>query len=291
MNGIDLSVVLASGLALGAAYGLIGAGVATVAMATRTLHLAVGQVLVAGVLIRLVVGVEAVTRVPPLAAVAIGVGAGAALSALLEPLVLGRLRPGLAWLVGLVVAGGVFEAIIARTLGTRTLRPVTLVAAFDRVTVAGIGGEVVVAVALGVPLALLLALATTRLRWGQRLRLLGASTAAAERGGIVPSTTRAGALAVSGAVTVLAGLLVAPITFAGVGQAAALTVRGVAAAALLGRGNPAWAVPGGIALGLAEATAASLWPEAGGEVAVAVVIVVVLATRGSDRLQAWGRAW
>jgi hypothetical protein len=38
-------------------------------------------------------------------------------------------------------------------------------------------------------------------------------------------------------------------------------------------------------------TGATLWPGAGGEVAIAVVVVGVLAVRGGEHLRAWGRAW
>jgi branched-chain amino acid transport system permease protein len=128
-------------------------------------------------------------------------------------------------------------------------------------------------------------------RWGRRLRVVGASPAAAERSGSSPAVVRSGALARWGAVAVLAGLLIAPVTFVGVGQAAPLTVRGVAAAALLGPGGPRWAVPGGLALGAVEAVSQSVWPRAGGEVGVAMLVVLLLVWRGSERSQAWGRAW
>ena len=289
---IDLPVVVAAGLALGAAYALVGAAVSTVWLATRTLHLAVGQVLVAGVLLRLLLGAASALGVPTWVAVVAGFALGALLSAALQPLVLGRLPDGLPWLVGLVVAAAVVDAATSRLLGTRTLRPQALVG-LGSVEVAGVhlDGAVLAAIVVGVPAALLLAVAVRHTRWGRRVRLVGSSPQAALRGGIDPARTRARALAVGGMAAVLAGLLVAPVTFVGIGQGPAFTIRGVAAAALLGGGGPAWAIPGGLLLGLVEALAQAVWPQAGGDVAVAVLVVAVLVARGSDRQRAWGRAW
>ncbi len=289
---IDIGVVIAAGVALGAAYALVGAAVSTVALATRTLHLAVGQVLVAGVLLRLLLGVVAALGWPPGVAVAAGLALGALLSAALQPLVLGRLPRGLPWLVGLVVAAAIVDAGTARLLGARTLRARTLLPV-GGIELAGVhvDGPVVAAALVGLPAALLLAIAVRHTGWGRRIRLVGSSPDAAIRAGVDPASTRTAALAVGGVAAVLAGLLIAPITFVGPGQGPAFTIRGVAAAALLGRGDPAWAVPGGLLIGLAEAAAQAVWPQAGGDVAVAVLVVAVLVVRGSEQERAWGRVW
>lgn len=274
-----MSSVLTTALTLGVVYGLVGAAVATVATATRTLHLAVGPILVAGVLTALTLDAGGVA--PPLA-VGAGLAVGALVSAALEPLVLRPLRGTLPRLVGLAVAGAVVEVVTARTLGTRTLRPDPLIPGAD---------PVLLAVVVGLPLVALLSVVAARSRWGRRLRVVGGDPAAAERAGIDPSRTRAGVLAVAGAVTVAAGLLVAPIAFVGVGGGLAYTVRGVAAGALLGRRPPAWALAGGMLLGTVEAVALRVLPAAGPDVAIAVVVVGALALRGTDDRRGWGRVW
>lgn len=283
-----LATILATGLALGAVYALVGAAVAMVAVATRTLHLAIGQLLVAGVLLQLLLSVEVVTGVGPVVAVGIAVVVTAGVSALLVPLVLRRLPGGLPVLVGLAVAGGIVEAVVARSIGTRTVRPAPVL---DLPAVAGVDGAVVTALVLGLPAAAVLALLVSRSRWGRQLRLVGGSTRAAALAGVSPTRVETTAFAVAGGVAVLAGLLVAPLSFVGVVQGAGLTARGVAAAALLGRGGPGWALPAGLLLGLAEAAAQAVWPAPGGDVAVAVVVIAVLVARGPDVERAWGRAW
>lgn len=292
MSGADLATTLTAAVALGAVTALLGAAVAVVGLATRTLHLAVGEVLVVGVLLELVLAVDTVTGIPTGVAVLAAVALGAALSAALGPLVIDRLDDGLPRLVGLAVAAGVIQAAASRWLGTRTLRPEAILALPD-VTIAGVGidGPVLLAIVVGLPGALALAAVVRSTRWGRRVRIVGSSPRAAALGGTSPVRTRAGALALGGAVAVVAGLLVAPITFVGVGQGAAFTVRGVAAATLLGRGGPAAAIPAGLLLGVAEAFGQQIWPAAGAEVALAIVIVAVLVGRGSEHRRAWGRAW
>ncbi len=282
-----MSAAIGTALALGVVYALIGAGVAVVATAARTLHLAVGQVLVAGVLVQLVLGSSAV-GLPMLVTVVAALLLGAGLSAALEPLVLRPLPEGLSWLVGLVVVAGVLDAAMARGVTARTFRPDPLVALPG---VAGLDPATVTAVVVGLTATASVSLLLARSRWGRRVRLVGGSNAAAERVGVSPSRVRAQALALGGGATALAGLLVAPVMFVSTGQAAGFTVRGVAAAALLGAGGPGWALAGGLLLGAAEVAGAAWWPRAGGELAVAGLVVVVLLARGGNHLRAWGRTW
>jgi branched-chain amino acid transport system permease protein len=305
-------VTLASGLALGVAYALIGTAVATVAIATRTLHLAIGPILVLGVLTSVtVVGLGA----PPGVGLLAGVAVGAGVSGLLAPAVLMPLSPRdgssptaplrrwlhlgreegehiLRWLVGFAVVGAMIELLVVRFLSVREFRPRPLIGGDGHVVVAGtaLPQPLLVAIAVGGIAAVALALALRVTRWGRRLRVVGGSPAAAVLGGVPPWRVRTSALAVSGAAAVLAGVLVAPVTFIGSGQGAAFTVRGVAAAALLG-GGPARIAASGLLLGLAEAGAQSVWPEVRGDVAIAVVVLLLLAVRGGERRRTWGRAW
>lgn len=283
-----MNEVLTTALVLGSVYGLLGAAVALASVATRTLHLAIGEILVVGVLLQVVLGVGAATGISPVLAVFVAVLVGALVSAGLEPAVLRWFDRPEHRLVGLAVAAALLQAVTVATLGARTFRPAVVL---DVPSIGNLPGEAVAALALGIPGALLLAAALRWTRWGRQVRIVGSSEAAGVRSGFAPRRLRASAMAVSGAAAVVAGLLVAPLTFAGVGQGAAFTVRGVAAALLLGRAGPPVAVVAGLALGLVEAVAVSIAPGLGGEVAVAIVVVAVLVSRGGDESRQWGRAW
>lgn len=276
--------VAGTAIALGVAYGVVGVAVAVVAAATRSLFLAVGAVATAGLTTALLLGVTGVTGIPGPVALAVGLAIGALTGALLGPAVLARRPAGVAWPVGFVVAAGAVEALLLRTVGGRAVRP-------DPLLDLGAIGAVGTAVVVGLPVALAVTWLVTRSRWGHRVRIAGSSPPAAERSGIRVLGIRSAALAVAGAAAVLAAALAAPVVPLGPAQAAGLTVRGIAAAALLGRAGPAWALPGGLALGIAEAVGQRAWPAAGGEVAVALVVVTVLVALGAEGARAWGRAW
>jgi branched-chain amino acid transport system permease protein len=201
-----MTTTLGPALALGITYALIGAAVSVVAVTARTLHLAVGQVLVAGVLVALVLGSSAV-GLPLVAVVPVALLVGAGVSALLGPLVLDRLPGGLTWLLGLAVAAAVLEAVLARSVTATVFRPEPLVAVPPML---GLDAEALAAVAVGLPAVALLAIALDHTRWGVRLRLVGGSIEAAERGGISPAVVRAQALGVGGAAAVGAGRRAAP---------------------------------------------------------------------------------
>jgi branched-chain amino acid transport system permease protein len=282
-----VSPSIGAALALGSAYAAVGAAVAIVAAATRTLHLAVGQVLVAGVLVHLVL-VSPAVGLPVPVALAIAIAVGALLSAALAPLVVDRLPGGAPVLVGLIVAAGVLDAVVARAV---TARPVVARPLLDLPAVAGTDPRVVTAVVVGVPLALACAGALRATRWGRLVRLVGGSPPAAAALGRSPAVVRATAFALAGAVAVVAGLLAAPLVTVGTAQAGGLTVRAVAAATLLGLGGPVAAVAGGLLLGIAEVAGGAVWPAAGAEVAVAAAVVVALVVRGDQQRRAWGRAW
>lgn len=275
--------LLAAGLAVGLTYAAISAGVAVAYVATRTLHLAVGTVAAAGLTVVLAASVTEVTRLPTLVAVLLGMTAAAALSALAYWLAAWRRSDPTIVLVGLAVAAALLDAAMA-TLGRgRAVRPDPLVSADT------IAPEVLAATG-GVVIALALHALLTRTRFGRRLRIAGASPTAASRLGIRVGASRTAAFAVAGAAAALATVLVAPVVSFGPSQAAALTVRGVAVAGLVA-GGPIVALAGGVGLGLLEVVGLRLWPQAGGDLAVAIVVVGYLAVRGPRAATSWGRAW
>ena len=201
---------------------------------------------------------------------------------------LDRLPDGAPVLLGLVVAAGLLDVVVARTV---TARPVVAAPLLPLPAIGPFGSATVVAVAVGVPVALGCAALLRHSRTGRAIRLVGGAPEAAAAVGRDPARVRAVALALAGGVAVLAGLLAAPVVTVGTAQAGGLTVRAVAAGALLGTGRPGRAILGGIALGAVEVAGGTVWPGAGAEVAVAAVVVAVLAWRGDTQRRGWGRAW
>lgn len=285
--------VLASAVTLGVGYALVGVAVVAVVRATRALHLAVGPVLVLGVVVSLALGTLGLGTWP---ALLVAMAVCAAVSAAMEPLLLRPLRSSgdvLLTLMGLAVAAAIVETAAGRWLTAQSVRPDPLIGGGAMVDLGWIvlPAGTTAAVALGLPAVALLTWAIAATRWGRRLRVVGSAPRAAELAGVSPVRVRMVALAVSGAVAALAGALIAPISSVGVGQGGGLTVRGVAAAILIGFRGPFGAVVAGLGLGAVEAVAQGWWPAAGGTVAVAAVVIGVLYVRGGERARPWERRW
>lgn len=275
---MTFSTWIATALALGAVHAALALAVVAVTQVTRTLHLAIGPVVVASGSVQVAAHV---LGAPPLVAVLAGMAAGVAVSVAVVTVTTPARAGTTARTVGLLVAGGVVELAVARLFGGATRRLPPLV-----------GDDPVLAAALlGLPVAATLAVLLRWTRWGRRVRLVGGSPAAAERIGVSPTRVVVGAAAVAGLVAGATAALVGPVAFLGVGSGVGLTVRGVAAAVLLGRLRPPHALAGGLVLGLVEASALSLVPGAGVEVAVLTAITVLLAAQRPDHRRAWGRAW
>lgn len=275
---MSVGTLTTTAAALGVAYALVGLAVVAVSRVTRTLHLAVGPVLALAALAQ--VSLLAAGVVAPVAFAGAAVVAVAA-SVALEPLVLRPLADPTDRLVGLVVAGAVLEVATTRLTGARTLAPPPVVG----------DDPLLAAVAVGAPLALLVALALGATRWGRQVDLVGGSEDAAERVGVSPGAVRLATLAASGVVVALAAVLVAPIAPVAAGGTLPLTLRGVAAAVVLGRLDPARAVAGGLLVGAVEATALAVLPGRAVELGVAAVVVAIALVVRPGRRRGWARAW
>lgn len=278
-----------SGIGVGVAYGLVAAAIAIASRATRTLHLAIGPVVVLGALVHLIL--QADGRAPVLVTLAAGAAVGAVGSAAIEPLVLRPLSGATARAVGTFVVGAIVAVGAAQTLGARTVRPAPLLDVGDRV-IAGtrIDGAAIAAMVVALPAVALLGWVLARTRWGARVRLVGGPPAAATRVGVRPGMVRLQALALAGAVGTVAVVLAAPMTLIGLPQAAGLTLRAVAAA-FVARDRPYAALGVGIVMGVSEAMVQSAAPAIGGDGAVALVVLIALLARGGEHAQSWGRTW
>jgi branched-chain amino acid transport system permease protein len=272
---VTFSTWLTTALALGVVHAALGVAVVAVTRVTGTLHLAIGPVVVAAGLAGS--AAAALGASAPLA-LAVAAVAGVVGSIALTPVLAGSDDPTVR-LIGLLVAGGVLELGTARLLGGAARRPPPLLG----------DDPVVAALAVGGPLVAVLAVALTRSRWGRRLRLVGGSPTAAERIGVDPRRTVVVTLAVAGVVAAVAAALIAPVGALGVGDGLGLTLRGTAAAVVLGGRGAGRAAAGGALIGAVEAAALALPSASAPDLVVAAVVVAVLLAAPSTR--GWERTW
>ncbi|MBI4492090.1 MAG: branched-chain amino acid ABC transporter permease [Chloroflexi bacterium] len=249
----DAAQYLVTGLTLGSIYALVALGFVTVFSVTGVINFAQGEFVMLGAM---------------LAAQFVQVGAPLPLAALLA--VAGAALVGaLVFEVGLRPARGASElAMIIITIGASTaIRGAALLAwgtdprplaAFTPGPPIELAGAAVVRQSLwvlGATAAVLVALhlffSTTAM--GRALRACAVNAVAARLVGISPRHTGLAAFVLSGAVGAVAGVVLAPLSYATYDMGLMLGLKGFVGAVLGGMANPSGAVAGGLALGLLEA--------------------------------------
>ncbi|MFN8499247.1 MAG: branched-chain amino acid ABC transporter permease [Anaerolineae bacterium] len=130
-----------------------------------------------------------------------------------------------------------------------------------------------------------------RSRTGQAMRAVAMNRQAAEIFGIVPSHMAFLAFVIAGAIAAIAGVVIAPLSFATYDMGLAMGLKGFAAAAVGGLTNPAIAVMGGLLLGILEAFGAGLLPSGYKDgIAVGILLAVLIYQGLRHRGQFWAVA-
>jgi branched-chain amino acid transport system permease protein len=255
--------VLVTGLAAGAAYGLIAAGFTLVFRLTGVLQLAHGDLLGAGLFAALAVSHHG-GPYPLVAATAIvaTAAASAALYLVLLRPSFGR-RAELGW-IGTTVAAVFFVDATLVALFPRPGYVFPDIAAFDRLTPLRLGGgallpiRVLFVLAIGLAVALAADALLNRTRFGLGLRAIAADPIAAALVGLRVDRLVALAFAVAGALAAVAGLVIVPAATLAPQTGLVLGLKAIAAALLGGLRSPRHAFAGGLAIGVAESAVASL---------------------------------
>jgi branched-subunit amino acid ABC-type transport system permease component len=284
-----------TGLATGAAYGLVAAGFVLVFRLTGIIHFAHGDLLGGGLFVGLLVATGLSTsgeRVGSLRYVALAVTAAAAAAAAGALLYALLLRPAFRrraegqWVAITVAVAFVVEAGLA-VVFPRVAYVFPDVLPFDRWRPLDLGSGASIPprafFVLGVGLAVGVAadLVLTRTRFGLGLQAVADDAVAATLVGVRVDRLVAGAFAVAGVLGVVAGLVVAPATSLGPQTGLLLGLKGIAASLLVGLRSPRRAFVGGLAVGLLEGAVAA-WDVIGPawrDITPLLVVLVFLAWR------------
>jgi branched-chain amino acid transport system permease protein len=303
--------VLLSGLAAGAVYGLVAVGHALVYRLTGIVHLAFGDVIGLGVFVALAVlgGTGSVT--PSVApgrlalALAVGLGACAGASVLTYWLAV-DVRPGGGSPVGwagatLAVAFALHSVVGAFLERASYVFPDPL--PFGRLghdgflDVAGaqLEARALFIASVGLLLATLGALLLTRTRSGQALRASAEDPEAAGAIGLPVRRLTILTFAASGAIAGVAAIAAAPAAPLDVNSATLLGVKGLAAALIVGFGEPWRAFAAGLLFGVVESAVASLRIAGYGmgpaySVALPLAAAIAVAAVRAWRLPGWEAA-
>jgi branched-chain amino acid transport system permease protein len=245
---------IVSGLTQGAAYALVAVGLALVYSVSRTINLAHGAFVVLGImLVQVLAGPLGLVG-----AIVVALALGGAAAVGMEVLAVRRVADapplsGLLLTLGLAFA---FQGLLRVVFGPDEFssEPFTSSRSAD-ILGATIPAQAfwLIGVAAAVSIALELIVARTFI--GRTLVACAQDPGGARLCGIPVARVRAGTYALAGALGVLAGVLLGPLTFVTYESAISFALLGLIAAALGGLGSLRGAVLGGVFLGLAESLA------------------------------------
>jgi branched-chain amino acid transport system permease protein len=271
----ELAQYLATGLVVGGVYALIGLGFVIVYSVTRIVNFAQGEFVMLGALVM----VSLVDRGLGLAAaLVVTVLAVAGVGAVLERVAIHPLRHAPPLTV-LILTIGASIALRGAALVVWGTDPFAL-PAFSAGPPVRLAGAVIVRQGLwilGVAAVVFAALWAffNRTYAGSAVRACAVSPRGARLMGIRVDRTFLLAFALSGALGAIAGVVIAPMTYATYDMGLMLGLKGFVAAVLGGLVSPAGAIAGGFLLGVLESLSAGLL-SSGYKDAVAFVILIGL---------------
>lgn len=280
MSGGVVVQTIVTGLATGAAYGLVAAGFVLVFRLTGILHFAHGDLLGAA----LFVGLWAGTGYGVVAGVAVAAAAlfGALLFVLLRPSF--RRRATGQWVAVTVAVAFMVQAAVAVAF-PRVAYILPDVVRFDDWAPWDLGDGATLhprslyVLAAGVVVGLLADAVLTRTRFGLGLQAVADDAVAASLVGVPVERLVTAAFALAGVLGVVAGLVVVPATTLAPSTGLLLGLKGIAASLLVGLRSPRLAFVGGLGVGLLEAGVVSLGVPQWRDVAPILAVLAALAWR------------
>jgi branched-chain amino acid transport system permease protein len=271
---------LLSGLTVGAIYALVALGFAIIYNASRVINFAQGEFVMIG-------GMAAAVFVDaglplPLSVVA-AVGLGMAVGLLLEKLAVEPARGApVVTLIIITIGASILLRGLAALVWGKKIRPLPAFSGDAPIVIGGTAGGATLLPqtlwVLGTALAAVAALwwFFNRTLSGKAMLAVSHNRLAAQLVGISVRRVLLVSFGLSAALGALAGVLIAPISFAAWDVGVMLGLKGFAAAMLGGIGSGPGAVAGGLALGLIEALGAGYLSSAYKDVFAFVVLLAAL---------------
>lgn len=292
---------LASGLALGAIYGLIALGFNITYATTKTFNFGQGAFLVPGSLVGVsllllaagkphfgnLTQAEMTMTAYVLATVASVIVVGAIGVALyycaIKPFVGAG---GLNWVLSTIGFGIIMQNTALAIWGPASIAvPSPLGSDVWRIAGAGIRPQEVLIAVVAVAVMVGLDIVLRKTRFGKALRAVAFNPQAAAIVGINVETIVILAFVISSALAGLAGILIAPITTASVFIGLGVALKAFSAAIVGGLTSPRGCMLGGFLLGVVEALV-GLWRAEMREITIFLLIIIVLVVRPSGLMGA-----
>jgi branched-chain amino acid transport system permease protein len=273
--------VLAGGMALGSIYALVALGFSITWVTTRTLNFAQGELVMLGAMLG--VALHAASGWPLPLAGAVTVALVAAVGVVLQRVAVAPFAKGetaIGWILSTVAVSIALRNLAELVWGREALAfPSPL---GDRLVELGpvrLAPQQLLILASLVAVVAGLSVFLSRSVWGKALVAVAQNRTAAALAGIPPAAVAALAYGISAALAALAGLLVAPVTFASATMGLSLVVKSFAVAVIGGLGSLRGVVVAGLAFGAVEALVARYLGPEFRDIFGLLLIVAVLAVR------------
>lgn len=272
---------IVSGISIGCVYALVALGFVLIYKATETVNFAIGELMMIGAFLGFTFIV--LWSLPLWLAVILAISATAALASALERVFLRPMvgEPAFAILVVTIGLGFCLRAVamMVPEWSSETVRIFTPISG----QVVRLGPLVISADHLVVILATVAIVAGffvffKRTRLGLAMQAVSQSQLASTYMGVRTRSISTLVWALAGAITAVAGLLLAPIAFIHVNMGV-LGLKAIPAAIIGGFSSLPGAVVGGLLLGICESLAGFYLPEGFSDIAAYVLVLVVLAVR------------
>ncbi|MGL4290699.1 MAG: branched-chain amino acid ABC transporter permease [Phreatobacter sp.] len=292
---------LASGLALGAIYGLVALGFNITYSTTKTFNFGQGEFLVAGSLagisiLLVTAGKPHFGNLSPAEMSILGYSVASLFAMALVGLLgvalyYGAVKPfvgsaGLNWVLSTIGFGIIIQNAALAFWGPASIAvPSPLGNGVIRIAGVGIRPQEILIAGTAVVVMVALDLFLNRTRYGKALRAVAFNPQAAALVGINVEWIVIIAFVLSSALAGLSGMLIAPIVTASVFMGLGIALKAFSAAIVGGLTNPRGCVLGGFLLGVVEAMV-GLWRAELREIAIFGLIILVLVFRPSGLMGA-----
>lgn len=290
---------LASGLALGAIYGLIALGFNITFATTKTFNFGQGAFLVPGSLVGVSLlllaagkphfGNLAQSEMTVLTCTLATLASVAVVALIGVILYYCAIKPfvgagGLNWVLSTIGFGIILQNTALAIWGPASIAvPSPLGGDVYRIAGAGIRPQEILIAGVAIAVMILLDFVIRKTRFGKALRAVAFNPQAASIVGINVEKIVIIAFMISSALAGLAGILIAPITTASVFIGMGVALKAFSAAIVGGLTNPRGCVLGGFLLGIIEALV-GLWHAELREITIFLLIIIVLTIRPSGLL-------
>jgi branched-chain amino acid transport system permease protein len=290
----DLFQALASGLALGAIYGLVALGFNITYATTRTLNFGQGEFLALGTLVG--AGIVLLAAGKPhyanlqqdemtgLRYISSAIITTALLGALGIGLYFWAVKPflrqaGLNWVMSTIGFSIIIQNASLAFWGPSPIAmPSPLGSGVIRIEGIGVRPQELLVAGAALIVTIVLDLTLARSKFGKALRAVANSPLAAALAGIDVQRIMVISFVISSGLAGLAGILIAPISTASAFIGLSITLKAFSAAIVGGLTSPRGCVIGGFALGILEAVV-GLWHAELREITIFLLIILVLAVR------------